>query len=157
MKIVLAIAERRWIEGDEVDRKTVQIAAGISSDGSFMTTLLNMKNEGLVEYSATAVWLTKKGIEQAGDAAIVPQTNAEAQEKLKKMIKQKRSREMFDLMTDGQAYSRAELASGIGMEQTKSFGTYVSALSKHTTKDEGGKMSLIDAAFPEGRPCKSSH
>lgn len=57
----------------------------------------------------------------------------------------------FDILTDGCAYSRAELAEKMELENNKSFGTYVSALSK-VVERENGKIRLKDIAFPCGRP-----
>ena len=113
-----------------------------------------MKNKGLVSYDTHTITLTDQGREQVGPEALeVPQNNDAMQKKLKEDIKSKRSREIFDLLIDGKAYSRGELADMLKMENNKSFGTYVSSLSKLTERIDGGKIRLKDIAFPVGRPC----
>lgn len=150
-KILMAIAGLRLTSGDDVDRKTVQGIAGMKSKGSFDTTLLNMKKDGLIEYTTTTVRLTQAGLDELGDAAIIPATNEGIQDALKDTIKQKKSKEIFDILTDGKAYSKAEIAKKLGVEENKSFGTYLSALSKVSEKVDG-KIRLKDEAFPIGRP-----
>ena len=74
------------------------------------------------------------------------------QEKLKENIKSKRSKEIFDILTDGKAYSKQELADKMGLENNKRFGTYISSLSKVSERVDG-KIRLLQIAFPCGRPC----
>ena len=68
------------------------------------------------------------------------------------MIKGTKPREIFDLMLDGEWHSRDELADALNFPNNKSFGTYVSALSKVTERDTDKKIRLIDMCFPFGRP-----
>ena len=46
------------------------------------------------------------------------------------------------------------LMQSMGMENNKSFGTYMSSLSQ-VSEREGGKIRLVDFVFPCGRPCDS--
>ena len=151
-RIMEAVASQKVFGIDDADRTVVMGLASMTNKKSFDTTLLNMKNKGLVTYTKDTVRLTEKGWEEVGpEAANVPKTNDAMQDKLKENIKQKKAREIFDILTDGKAYSRKELAAKMDMEDNKSFGTYVSALSK-VTERENGKIRLMDVAFPVGRP-----
>lgn len=150
-RILQAIASLR-VFGEQADRKTVQGIVAMTSAGSFATTLLNMKKKGLVDYDSTTVWLTEAGLAEVGDA-VIPVSNDGIQEKLKETIKVKKSHEIFDLLTDGNAYTKQELADKMSMENNSSFGTYMSALSKVSEKIDG-KTRLKDIAFPCGRPCE---
>ena len=157
-RILNAIASRRALGEERADRKMVMAMALMTNKRSFDTTLLNMKNKGLVEYDTPTVWLTMKGLEEVGpEAAAPPQNNEAMQAKLKEtMIKVKSSYDVFDQMVDGRWYSRAELADKMGVENNRSFGTYVSGLSKVVDRDNGTrKIRLKDMAFPCGRPCDS--
>jgi len=152
MRILKAIASQRAFGIDDADRATIQSLAVMPNKPSFDTTLLNMKKKGLVTYTSKTVALTEKGLEEVGpEAATMPTTNAGMQDKIKETIKSKRSREIFDILADGASYSRVELAEKMGLEDNKSFGTYVSTLSK-VVERENGKIRLTNIAFPCGRP-----
>jgi hypothetical protein len=149
-----AIASQNVLGTESPERKVIMGLAGMSNAKSFATTILNMKNKGLVVYDTNTITLTDKGRDQVGPEALeVPQNNDAMQEKLKEDIKSKRSRDIFDLLVDGKAFSRGELADMLKMENNKSFGTYVSSLSKVSERVDGGKIRLKDIAFPVGRPC----
>lgn len=139
---------------DGVKRDTVQGLAAMTSKKSFDTTILNMKNKGLVTYTKDTIELTDEGLEQVGgpDAVAVPSDNTAMQAKLKELVKGKTPREIFDILTDGKAYTRQELAKLMNMEDNKSFCTYVSTLSKVVERVDR-KIRLKDFAFPCGRPC----
>jgi hypothetical protein len=151
-RILEATATQHALGLASADRKRVQGLAAMTNKRSFDTILLTMRKKDLVTYDKNTVTLTKKGIDTVGpEAAAVPQNNDAMQDKLKEQLKQKKSREIFDILTDGGAYSRSELADKLGIEDNKSFGTYMSALSKLVDR-EGGKIRLQDLAFPCGRP-----
>jgi len=154
-RILKAIASQHAMGIADADRATVQGLAAMPSKGSFGTTLLNMKKKGLITYDSTTVRLTEAGLEEVGpEAAAVPTNNDAMQDKLKESIKVKKAHEIFDILADGNAYSRSELAEKMGLEDNKSFGTYVSALSK-VVERENGKIRLKNIAFPCGRPCNA--
>ena len=158
-RIMSAIASRHALGDTKPDRHVIMGLAAITSKGSYDTTLLNMKKkQGWVEYDKTSVWFTSAGQDRVGpDAIQVPQNNDAMQAKIRQdMIKVARSREMFDLMLDGAAYSKEELAESMGLPLNKSFGTYVSGLSKVYEK-VGDKIRLIDLCFPTGRPCDAGN
>lgn len=155
MRILQALVSQRAVGIVDADRGTIQGLAAMPNKKSFDTTLLNMKKkQGWVTYTTTTVTLTDAGIEEMGGAEAVafPTNNTAMQDKLKENIKQKKSREIFDLLADGRAFTRTELADKMGMEDNKSFGTCISALST-VVEREGGKIRLKDIAFPCGRPC----
>lgn len=152
-RIMEAIASQRIFGIENADRQTVQGLAAIPNKKCFDTTLLNMRKKGLLTYDTNTVTFTEAGLEQVGpDAVARPATNDAMQDKLKESLKHKKSRDIFDILTDGRAYSREELAEKLGLELNKSFGTYLSGLSKVSERVEG-KIRLKDTAFPVGRPC----
>ena len=154
MRILKAIATQNAMGKEKADRTVVQKLVGMTSKKSYDTTLLNLKNKDLVMYDTPTVWLTEHGLETVGpDAVAVPKNNDAMQDKLKEGVKGKVPRQIFDILTNGNAYARAELAAMMEMDDNKSFGTYVSALSKVVERVEGKKIRLPDLAFPCGRPC----
>ena len=155
-RILKAIASRAAFREEKPCRKMIMGLAGMANEKSFSTTILNMKNKGLVEYDRTTIWLTEKGKQEVGeDALAVPQNNDAMQANLREnQVKGKVPRKIFDILLDGRAYGRAELAEMLEMEDNKSFGTYVSALSKVSERVEGKKIRLKDIAFPCGRPSE---
>lgn len=77
---------------------------------------------------------------------------------MKNAIKVKKAHEIFDILADGKSYSRSELAEIMQLEDNKSFGTYLSALSKVVDPEAKKKKMyrLNDESFPCGRPCDGS-
>ena len=158
-RVLMAIASQRVLGKLEVEKKQIIALASITNTHTFDTNCASMKKKGLIEQVGSCLKLTDKGMDEIGgeDAIIgeLPQTNDDIQTKLKEQIKHKRAHLIFDLLTDGKAYTRAEIAEKLGWEQNKTFQTYMSYLSKVVDKvGEGGKkIQLKDEAFPFGRPC----
>lgn len=153
-RIVRAIASRHALGEEKPSRKIVMGLAVFTSKGSFNTTIANIKKKkNHVDYDRDSIWLTEEGREYIGtDALAVPQDNSGIQEKMREeMIKGIKPRQMFDVMTDGLWYSRAELAAAMNIPNNASFKTYMSSLSKVVERDNG-KIRLLDMAFPCGRP-----
>jgi len=114
-----------------------------------------MKKKELIECGeGGTLKLTQKRIAEVGEDAIaVPQTNNDMQAKLKEQNKVKKAHAVFDLLTDGKAYARSEIAEQqLEMEENKTFKTYMCYLSKVVDKVDG-KVRLKDIAFPIGRPA----
>jgi hypothetical protein len=157
-RIINAIASRRAFGETKANRKLIMGLATMTNKKCFDTTILNMKKKkNWIDYDKETVWLTQEGEEHVSpDALAVPRNNDDMQEKIRMdMIKGgKRSREIFNLMLDGRYYTKADLAEAMEMENNKSFGTYMSALSQ-VSEREGGKIRLVDFVFPCGRPCDS--
>jgi hypothetical protein len=157
-RIVSAVASRRAFGETKANRKLIMGLATILNKKSFGTTILNMKKKkNWIDYDKETVWLTKEGEEHvSSDALVVPKNNDDMQEKIRMdMLKGgKRPCGIFNLMLDGRYYTKADLAEAMGMENNKSFGTYMSTLSQ-VSEREGGKIRLIDFVFPCGRPCDS--
>ena len=157
-RIVSAVASRRAFGETKANRKLIMGLATILNKKSFDTTILNMKKKkNWIDYDKETVWLTKEGEEHVSpDALVVPKNNDDMQEKIRTdMLKGvKRPCEIFNLMLDGRYYTKADLAEAMGMENNKSFGTYMSTLSQ-VSEREGGKIRLVDFVFPCGRPCDS--
>lgn len=155
-RILIAIASQHALGKEYVDKQTVLNLSTVTNKHTFDTTCAAMKKQGLIEYDNKGMKLTEKGLEEVGpDAAAPPQNNDAAQEMLKDTLKgrPKKTFEMFDVLTDGRAYSRADIAEKVNMdENAKTFKTYISYLSKIVEK-EGDKIKLKDTAFPWGRPC----
>jgi hypothetical protein len=153
-RIVQAIASRNGFGDMKPTRKMIMGMALMTNKRSFDTTLLNIKKKkGFLEYDKNSVWLTKDGIDYVGPNALsVPDNNDAMQAKIRnEMVKGQKPRQIFDLMLDGGWHTRAELAEALEMENNKSFGTYISSLSKLVER-ENRKIRLGDMVFPCGRP-----
>lgn len=70
---------------------------------------------------------------------------------MKEQLKSKRSVDIFDFLADGRSRTKQEIADHLGVPMNKSFGTYLSGISKHSEKD-GDSYRLSDACFLVGRP-----
>lgn len=153
-KVLMAIASQRILGKDEVEKQQILRLACITNKHTFDTNCASMKKKGWIEQVGNCLKLTEKGMEEVGDNAVaIPQTNDDMQAKLKEQIKQKKAYLIFDLLADGKAYTRAEIADKLGWKQNKTFATYMSNLSKLVDKVDGKKVQLKDDAFPFGRPC----
>lgn len=154
-KILHAIATQHALGKDNPEKKIVQGLAGIPDKKIFDTVCGTMKNKkGWIVYDKNTIHLTEEGRKEVGEDALEMPTNNDAlHEKMKEQLKQKKSKEIFDILADGRAYSREEIAETLGIEINKSFGTYLSGLSKCSEKDKEGKYRLKDEAFLVGRPC----
>ncbi|CAB9518891.1 expressed unknown protein [Seminavis robusta] len=154
-KILQAVASLHALGQAKPCKKQAQAMAGIPDKKTFDTYCGTMKNKkGLIVYDKETIELTEKGREEVGPAALeVAATNDAMHDKIKEQLKNKRSREIFEILADGRAWSKDELADKMGIENNKSFGTYLSALSKYTEKTKDGKYALKDEVFPFGRPC----
>jgi len=150
LRILKAIASQRALGIEDADRIRIQGLAAIPNKRSFDTTLSTEKKKGHLTFDSTTVRLTEAGWEEVEDAAMIPMTNVAMLNKLKSTIKVKKAREIFDVLADGHAYTRAELATKMGLENNNSFRTYVSALSK-VVERKNEKIRLKEVSFPCGR------
>lgn len=137
------------------DKKSVQVASQILDNKVFATVCATMKNKGTIIYDRTTMQLTELGREQVGEGALLlaqPPTNDTFHDRIKGTFKSGISRSIFDILADGGYHTKDEIAQKLNIENNKSFGTYLSALSKYTNKGNNGTYSLKDTAFPFGRP-----
>ena len=153
-RILDAIASQYATGKDKADKKLVLGLTGMDKK-VFDTVCGTMKkNEKWVIYNKDTIELTKEGKQQVDPEKLKKATtNDDLHERNKEQLKHKKSREIYDIMTDGRWYSKKELAEAIGVEANKSFGTYHSGISKFTDKKDG-KSRLNDDCFLCGpRPC----
>ena len=153
-RIVQAIGSRVTVGDDRPDRKMIMGIALMTNLKSFNTTLLNIKKKkGLIQYDKNSVWLTEAGREYLGeDALAAPADNKAMQAKIRsEMIKGQKPRQIFDLLLNGEWWTKDEIAEEMGIPNNKSLGTYISSLSKVYERD-GASIRLLDMAFPFGRP-----
>ena len=153
-RILQALASQASCGNNKPERKVIMAMAVILNVRSFGTTLLDIKKKtGFIDYDKTSVWLTAEGKEHIGEAALaVPATNDAMQDKIRsEMIKGSMPRNIYDIMLDGEWHTRAELAENMGVDNNRSFGTYVSALSK-VVERQGKSIRLSELCFPCGRP-----
>lgn len=140
------------------ERKEVMKVADMTNESSFKTTCGTLKRKGFAEYpDGSTIQLTEAGIHKVGRAALEPKSNEQVQSMLMETLKNKKTREMFVILTDGQTHFVHDLAQAIGYEMTApSFKTYVGGLAKFveksTTPDGTKMLRLKDVAFPRGRP-----
>lgn len=152
--ILDAIASQYAAGKDKADKKVVQGLAGMDKK-VFDTVCGTMKKKDQwVVYDKDTIELTEEGREQVDPEKMKKAaTNDELHERNKEQLKHKKSREIYDIMKDGRYYSKEGLAEAIGLENNKSFGTYLSGLSKLSEKKDG-KYRLKDDCFLCGpRPC----
>ena len=158
-RVLSAIASQRAFGKDQVEKKDIIRLACITNEHTFDTNCSSMKKKGLIEQIGSCLKLTEKGVEAIGGedaiAAATHESNEDAQDILKEQVKGgTKARAIFDLLTNGNAYTRAEIAEKLGYDQNKTFQTYMSYLSKLVDKVDGNnKVRLKDIAFPCGRPC----
>jgi hypothetical protein len=156
-RILQAIASRIAYGEKKPTRKMIMGMALMTNKKSFNTTILNIKKKyRRVDYDRDMIWLTQEGRDYVGpDVMSVPASNDAMQDKIRtEMIKGMKPRQIFDLMLYGGWHSRAELAIAMNLPDKKSFGTYISTLSK-VVERQSGKIRLLDMVFPCGRPSDS--
>ena len=157
-RVLGAIAHFVALGTDTPERKEVMKVADMTNEASFKTTCGTLKRKGFADYpDGSTIKLTEAGINKVGRAALEPKSNEEVQTMLMETLKNKKTREMFAILTDGQNHFIHDLAQAIGYEMTaSSFKTYLGGLSKVSEKSEtpdGTKLiCLKDVAFPNGRP-----
>jgi hypothetical protein len=151
-KILEAICTEHARGNPKADKQRVRAVTGILDKKIWDTTCAILKNKkGSIHYDKKTMELTCLGREEVGPEALAT-SNGILHDIIRKKFKKQRPRDIFDiLVADGQAYSKEELANKLGLQNNKSFGTYLSALSKYTDKNDG-KYSLKPEVFPFGRP-----
>ena len=158
-RIVQAIASRVPYGDTKPTRKMIMGMALVTNKKSFDTTILNIKKKHRwVDYDTDSVWLTQEGKDHVGpDIMSVPANNDAMQDKIRmEVIKGIKPRQIYDFMLDGGWYSRAELAVEMNLPDNKSFGTYISSLSK-VVERQNGRIRLSDMVFPCGRPSDNDN
>jgi hypothetical protein len=158
-RIVQAIASRVPYGDTKPTRKMIMGMALVTNKRSFNTTILNIKKKHRwVDYDTDSVWLTQEGKDHVGpDIMSVPANNDAMQDKIRmEVIKGIKPRQIYDFMLDGGWYSRAELAVEMNLPDNKSFGTYISSLSK-VVERQNGRIRLSDMVFPCGRPSDNDN
>lgn len=153
-RIVQAIGTRVTVGDERPDRKMIMGMALMTNLRSFNTTLLNIKKKkGFIQYDKDSVWLTEEGREYLGeDALAAPADNTAMQAKIRaELIKGQKPRQIYDLLLNGEWWTKDEIAEGMGIPNNKSLGTYISSLSKVVERDSAS-IRLLDMVFPFGRP-----
>jgi len=157
MRILLALAKKKALGEEVVDRKEVQTLAGIANESSFKVTAGKMRTKGWIDYPCNkTLSIMDAGMEKLGpDHKVdIPTTNEQVHEGIVELIKQKKSKEIFYYLTDGSTRSKAEIAKAIGYEENApSFKTYIGAVSKYMEKLDNKMFRLQDKYFPFGRPA----
>jgi hypothetical protein len=120
------------------------------------------KNNFLVYPSGQTVRITPEGLDRVPSSVTTTAssgkfTNKEMQKRLKSSLKLKlQPTRIFDLLVDGKAHSKKELAMSLGLDGSKfaSFKTYLSSLGGMglVSYPSPDTVQLADLAFPFGRP-----
>jgi hypothetical protein len=156
-RILANLASQHALGKKWVDKQALASLCTATNLHTFDTTCSLLKKGELVDTDGSKFQLTEDGLEKVGpDAAKPPVDNTEAQDMLKENLQGgNKTKNMFDLLTDGRYHSRTEIAKHVQMDpDAKTFKTYISYLSKLVEKtDDGKKCRLKDNAFPCGRPC----
>lgn len=147
-----------------------QILVGLTGypKNSLATLLLTLRKKGHVEYDSKTVRITEDGIREAGGldgvASAVPKTSDAMHERIKEnFVKGKKCANIYDVLSDGVARTKAQLAADVGVTNLASMGTYLSSMKAVGVVEyvdgggEGGKkkgklVQLSKMCFPLGRP-----
>ena len=148
-------AESYSLGEDSLPRDRLTQGTGLAAK-TVVNNLTKLKKQGLIEYpDAQSLRLTTpKGVQAAGSLAQAPATNAERHERLKKNLKGKQIA-LFDLLADGGARDRDDVARALGYEnkRTKAFENVKGKLSGQglLSYPDNQTMQLADLCFPFGR------
>jgi hypothetical protein len=164
-KILSAMAELRQIGISAPPRVQVAFFSGYGNmkSAGFATALSILKTKGHIEYQKQTVILSETGIANAGPVADPSTSNADAQERIKNILKGgKTTGLVLDQLSDGLAHIRKDVATatGYGNEKSSGFATTLSTMKslgilvypKDTTDSKKNLIQLTDIMFPFGRP-----
>lgn len=146
-------------------RLQVAVFSGYSclQSKGYVRAMKELKTKGYIEYpDSKSVCLTQAGIAKAPSATAAAMNNEQVQQRFKGMLKDK-APEVFEVLKDGRAHDREQVAAAVGYSCLQSKG-FVKALKQikglnliEYPKD--GKKKLVQLsglAFPFGRPRESS-
>jgi hypothetical protein len=153
-KIMNAIATQYGVGKDKPEKNVVQGLAGIPNKKIFDTVCGALKNKKQwITYDKDTIEFTELGRQQVPEEALqVPTNNDALHDKIKESFKNGSTKKIFDFLSDGRYRSKKEIADFLGMPVNKSFGTYLSGISKHSERN-GDMYRLSDKCFLVGRPC----
>jgi len=157
--VLIALAKFRAAGRLNPSRKQVGCLAGVDAKSSTMRSVATkFKREGLVDTSDPKTFtLTPKGIKKVGSNVTPITTNAEFQDPIKKLIKNKNAVQIFEILASGEPRTKAELGKMIGVDIKKStFRAGMTPLNNLELLEEvDGKLQLVDFCFPFGRSAQS--
>ena len=160
-KILNATASLSKGTTKHVSRKKVAQLCGFPKDESRSyknaLTILDKKKGYIVRVDKETLYITEKGLPEA-DMEAPAGNNEEALEKAKEKIKMGKGKKVFELLSDGKTYTRAEIGEAIGSDHTaRSFANILGPLKtlgyiEYTEKDGEKACRMLDDMFPFGRP-----
>lgn len=154
-QVILELAAESYSLGEEsLPRARLTQGTGLAAK-TVTNNLAKLKQKGLIECpDAQTLRLTPEGVRAAGSLANAPATNAERQERLKEKLTGKQLA-LFDLLADGGARDRDDVARALGYEnkKTKAFVNLKGKLSSQglLSYPDSRSMQLADLCFPLGR------
>lgn len=166
-KILATLAELRALHIDTPHRTRVAVLSGYKgmNNPGFKKATGNLKKAGLLAYGRNTIRLTDTGLAKAGKVS-PPKTNAATHQRLKALLNSRIAEKLFDSMSDGRLYRRAEVAAACGYdtEESSSFVKFLGNLSslgiveypKDPNDSSKRLVRLTDIAFPLGRGSEGS-
>lgn len=134
---------------------------------AFRTAVKELRDEGIISRHKDEITITEKGIkEEMPEAASAPD-NASVQAKLLELIRkepkglpnEEKTTQIFDKLCDGKSHTKNSLAvlAGYAKDDSKPFRNLMVRMTRTlkllVATGKGGRVQLVDRAFPFGRPC----
>ena len=142
----------------EVPRKQIVVLVGKMGKSTVANALTNLKNEGLIEFTAATITVTLKGMDAADvDSANVnlPTTNAELHKSTKETYKlNKMQIVLFDHLADGGTYNKVEVKDALDIGANSTWANLMTSLKKlEIVEFDRTTIRLTDKMFEiDGRP-----
>jgi len=137
---------------DEVCRKQATHMTGIQGKSTIANAITKLKTFGFVVVTPDTITVTAKGKDAAQpiDPSTIPTNNKEYQELKKDQCKlTAKALELFDVLADGRAHPKADVAAAIGCKLNSTFANLCTKLKKNEiiTFDKA-TIQLSPSMFP---------
>lgn len=160
-KILNATAHLSKSSTKHVSRKKVAQLCGFPKNESRSYAnqigILKKQKEWIIVVDAETIALTKEGLKHAEDEPPAVDNNDNL-EKAKEKIKMSKGKKVFELLSDGKTYTRAEVGKAIGSDHTiRSFNNILGPLKtlgyiEYVEKNGEKACVMTEDMFPFGRP-----
>jgi len=143
--------------GIKVAQRDQVIALSGYPKNSFMTLIGILKKKGQVDYDNKTIQLTQKGIKEVGAENLEAPIDPEAMHAriMETYVKGKTPTAIYELLKDGVARTREQIAKHVGCTNMASLGTHLSAMKSagvlEYLEEPAKTVRLSDFCFPFGR------
>lgn len=122
---------------------------------TIQNNLPKLKNQGLIEMNNKTISLTTKGLEQVGDLAHRPTSNAEHQANMLRTLKNGKQVRMFEMLANGETREKLHVAQQLGYDnaKVKAFQNLIGAMRSQGLVEypEKTTVRLTDGCFLKAR------